>query len=251
MRNKYQWTLISIVVSIVGVEWNTCVAQDNQMNATSPRFEKLVATPNQLTHTAGVSAKPIQVTHSPPQQSYPTDVPPQLQEHASNAAYYIQDPAVQTASGQLRENIPARMQSVPQGVPARAHRPELAGASPIDLQALNEAVSPNPASTPEKINLGQTIQKIGISTLCVLAICIGLLFVVKRFGVGMPATGSVNSNQSHIVDTLPLGQKASLQIVRIRKQEVLVARDASGIKSITCLPMTFDDEPAEANRRAA
>ena len=49
-----------------------------------------------------------------------------------------------------------------------------------------------------------------------------------------------------LVETLPLGNRCLVHLVRVGKQQVLVGLDGGGLKSLVALPEAFDETLTEA-----
>ena len=178
---------------------------------------------------------------------------PPAQASTNQPDYLIQDRQVNPANFEspaspLRQSgehsnssIPISNQTNPVGEPN-----DLRGLEEVDLSHLNELSKPG---SGKKIDLGHTIQKIGLSTLGVLAACVVFLVGMKKFGVTGQSFQSENRNESAIQETISLGSRCQIQVVKIDKHKVVVARDANGIKSVTHLPPTFEDELARSSHR--
>jgi flagellar biogenesis protein FliO len=94
----------------------------------------------------------------------------------------------------------------------------------------------------ESLQLNSTVVKVGLNTLLVLAASIGLIVVVRR---GMPRQAQAAKPQTsrlRIEQTLSLGGKAELKVVRCGLHQVLVAIDNGGIKSVVALEPSLEPE---------
>lgn len=103
----------------------------------------------------------------------------------------------------------------------------------------------------EKISLTNTIQKVMISTIVVLALCVVAIVVLKKLGYTGPAQKKKSEPEFDVIETKRLSGKCQLQLVTIRNHKVIVGIDQSGIKSMVCLPPSFADEYDEATSSEA
>ena len=67
-------------------------------------------------------------------------------------------------------------------------------------------------------------------------------------GKWIPRRNGRGNGIVQIVDTLPMGPKAFVQLMRVRDQFILVACDASGIREMVPLQSEFDDHLQTADR---
>lgn len=111
-----------------------------------------------------------------------------------------------------------------------------------DDQALaqkQKTKNPWPSATAAVPDLSQLVPKLAVSLVVVLGGCCGCLMLVKRcgwhrrFGSGTStaATGTRDSGM-RVLETLRLEGKATLKLIEVNGQKILVGADAGGIKSI-------------------
>ena len=119
-----------------------------------------------------------------------------------------------------------------------------------DEKSADEAASPsstNAGSGP--VDLGQTLQKVMLMTLGVLAVAVLAMFGLKKIGwrpaAGMP---SENSGAIRVLDTIQIGTRGQVQVLEIGRQRVAVATDPTGIKSMLVLQREFADEMSQAQQ---
>ena len=92
---------------------------------------------------------------------------------------------------------------------------------------------------------------LAVGTAVVMVLCIGKLFLCRRWLRRLPSQPSGNSHMT-LIETLPLGNRCQVHLIRVGKQQVLVGLDGAGLKSLVALPDTFDEalaamqEPADA-----
>lgn len=94
----------------------------------------------------------------------------------------------------------------------------------------------------ESLKLDSTIVKIGLNTLLVLAASIGLIVVVRRTLPRQAQAAKSPTGRLRIEQTLSLGGKAELKVVRCGLHQVLVAIDSGGIKSVVALEPSLEPE---------
>ncbi len=89
------------------------------------------------------------------------------------------------------------------------------------------------------------LTRLGVGTAIVLVLCVGTMLLGRRWLRRLSGQGS-GGIQMSLVETLPLGGRCALHLVRVGRQQVLVGIDASGVKSLVALPEVFDDTLAAA-----
>lgn len=94
----------------------------------------------------------------------------------------------------------------------------------------------------ESLKLDSTMVKIGLNTLLVLAASIGLIVVVRRTLPRQAQAAKSPTGRLRIEQTLSLGGKAELKVVRCGLHQVLVAIDSGGIKSVVALEPSLEPD---------
>ena len=94
----------------------------------------------------------------------------------------------------------------------------------------------------ESLKLDSTVVKIGLNTLLVLAASIGLIVVVRRTMPRQAPAAKSPTGRLRIEQTLSLGGKAELKVIRCGLHQVLVAIDNGGIKSVVALEPSLEPE---------
>lgn len=91
-----------------------------------------------------------------------------------------------------------------------------------------------------QVPLNDTVKKLAINTGLVLVVAVALLLVMKK-RTGTSSTGNANKHQAavEIEQTVNLGGKSVLKIVRIGAQQLAIAMDPGGIKSVVSLSSGF------------
>ena len=94
----------------------------------------------------------------------------------------------------------------------------------------------------ESLQLNSTMVKVGLNTLLVLAASIGLILVVRKTWPKPAANQPRSVGRLQIEQTLSLGGKAELKVVRCGLNQVLVAIDGGGIRSVVALEPALETE---------
>jgi flagellar biogenesis protein FliO len=108
-----------------------------------------------------------------------------------------------------------------------------------------------PAYTPPSLPDGPSPQslmiRLLIGTAVVLGLCVGTLWVGKRW-LAAPAPKAAAGGQLSLVETLPLGNRCSVHLVKVGSRQVLVGVDGAGVKSMVALPEQFGDALEEIQK---
>lgn len=107
-----------------------------------------------------------------------------------------------------------------------------------------------PPTWPEAPDSRAMLTRLGVGTAVVLVLCVVTLVACRRWLRGLPHSANANARMV-LVETLSLGNRCQVHLVRIGKQQVLVGLDGGGIKSLVALPEAFDDALAEAQTEPA
>lgn len=102
-----------------------------------------------------------------------------------------------------------------------------------------------PPVWPEGPDSRNMLLRLGLGTAVVLVLCVGMLWASKRWLQGMPVKSGSN-HQLAIIETLPLGNRCWVHLLRAGKQQVLVGLDGSGMKAMVALPERFEQVMTEA-----
>jgi flagellar biogenesis protein FliO len=130
--------------------------------------------------------------------------------------------------------------------PAAAHEAPPATAADGQKGSL-EYVPPNWPDAPDASGL---LTRLGIGTAVVLVLCVVTLLVCRRWLRRLPGPEAANTRMV-LVETLPLGNRCQVHLVRVGKQQVLVGLDGAGLKSLVALPEAFDEALVEAQEAPA
>lgn len=112
-----------------------------------------------------------------------------------------------------------------------------------------------PPAWPEPPDPRTLLIRLAIGTVVVLVLCVVVLRFCKGWLTGTARPRPTDS-AFQVVDTLALGNRCCLHLVKIGKRQVLVGVDATGLKAVTTLPDSFDSalagaelEPAEGGEK--
>jgi flagellar biogenesis protein FliO len=97
-----------------------------------------------------------------------------------------------------------------------------------------------PPTWPEAPDARAMLTRLGVGTAVVLVLCVGSLVVCRRWLRRLPGPGAGNSRMT-LVETLPLGNRCLVHLVRVGDQQLLVGLDAGGLKSLVALPGAFEE----------
>lgn len=130
-----------------------------------------------------------------------------------------------------------------------AEKPEAQPAIKLDAQPTNPAESQleNPSDVvnfspnwPEPPNTSAIFMRLGIGTFVVLALCVGSLWLGKPWLKRLQVVS--NGNPTFFVEgTVSVGNRATLFLVRAGDTQLVAGIDATGLKSLVALPMTFKE----------
>jgi flagellar biogenesis protein FliO len=132
---------------------------------------------------------------------------------------------------------------LPQMLAGVAPLPEKPPAPPAEARADPFAYTP-PAWPEPPSPRGMLLRLVG-GTAAVLVLCVGTLWACRRWLRRLPGQDNPAGRLS-LVETLPLGNRCSVHLVRVGRQQVVVGVDGSGLKSLVALPELFDEALAEA-----
>jgi Flagellar biosynthesis protein, FliO len=105
-----------------------------------------------------------------------------------------------------------------------------------------------PFAGPAGLEVSSSIRQLAFATLVSLLGVVVIVMVSKTVRRNQRPMKSPAADGPRVEQTLALGNKSLLRVVRVGKQQVLVATDATGIRSIVPVPGEFGelvDEPAE------
>ncbi|WP_010582254.1 FliO/MopB family protein [Schlesneria paludicola] len=138
---------------------------------------------------------------------------------------FAADPSVVRASRQIAQSDPPVEELPDSNDDPAVNKGDLASYSP---------------NWPEPPNTGAMLLRLGIGTVIVLALCVGSLWFGKPWLQRLQVVG-VNSSAFRIEGSVALGQRAMLHLVRVGDTQLVAGTDATGLKSLIALPLSFKD----------
>lgn len=99
---------------------------------------------------------------------------------------------------------------------------------------------------PEPPSQGGMFLRLGLGTIIVLGLCVGTIYLCKRWTNATPTAAKANS-QLALIETLSLGRRCWVQLLHVNKHPVLIGGDASGIKTIVPMPESFSTALLESS----
>jgi flagellar biogenesis protein FliO len=136
---------------------------------------------------------------------------------------------------------------LPQMLGAVAPPPET---PPAQAQDNKDPFAYSPPSWPEEPNPRGMLLRLVVGTAVVLTLCAGTLFLARRWLRQIPGQGGSDGHLS-VIETLSLGNRAAVHLLRVGRQQVLVGTDAAGMKALIPLPEPFGDALEEARAKTA
>jgi flagellar biogenesis protein FliO len=113
-----------------------------------------------------------------------------------------------------------------------------------------DALVYTPPQWPEAPDPKAMLLRLALGTAFVLALCVGSLWVGKRWLKKLPTTAA-GTGQMTVVETLNLGNRCCMHLVKVGARQVLVGTDGSGLTTIAPLPETFDSTMQELEADAS
>ena len=90
-----------------------------------------------------------------------------------------------------------------------------------------------PPTWPEPPSVQSMLLRLGFGTMFVLILSIGAISYGKRYLSAF--AGNAVAGELKLVETLPLGNRCRLHLVRLGGRQILVGADGAGIKTVTPL----------------
>lgn len=162
----------------------------------------------------------------------------------------IHDSQVRQASADLAETDRDR-QIEPEGKLLMAGREAVSEPSESNAKvgqsaaadATDSEKSPEPFQGFNNLQLGETVKKLAINTGLVLVVAVAFILITKKNKLGS-ATSTKPLKATpvcHVEQTVSLGGKSLLKVVRIGSQQLAIAMDTGGIKSVVSLTSGFEE----------
>lgn len=111
--------------------------------------------------------------------------------------------------------------------------------------------SPNWPEPPDTTGM---LLRLGFGTVVTIGLCVGTMIFGRRWMQRLPAGGGARKLQ--VEESVTLGNRAVLYLVKIGETHLVAGTDAGGLKSLLVLPTAFQEvldqqmEPAQATRPA-
>jgi flagellar biogenesis protein FliO len=189
------------------------------------------------------------LNHSPTRERGPVVCPPSLARRAKTGPRAIQAERIAKASYQP---LPVKEAAAkPLSLKEAGAIPILAKETPSKAAPGKETASkPRPPKKqtdlayslpawPDPPDSDAMIFRLAIGTVAVLFLSVGTLWIGKRCLGGFKAKNPAVSHL-RVVETLPLGRRGSLILVKAGTQKILVGMDHAGIKGMLTLPQPFE-----------
>jgi flagellar biogenesis protein FliO len=119
----------------------------------------------------------------------------------------------------------------------------LAGAAK-GAPAAADSLEYNPPPLPGAPGAGAMLARLMVGTLVVLGLCVGTLWFGKRWVKTEPPRGA--NSRLAVVESLALGNRCSVILVRAGPRQVLAGVDGTGLKALVALPDLFEDALEQA-----
>ena len=109
--------------------------------------------------------------------------------------------------------------------------------------------SPNWPEPPDTTGM---LLRLGFGTVVTIGLCVGTMIFGRRWMQRLPAGGSARKLQ--IEESVTLGNRAVLYLVKIGETHLVAGTDAGGLKSLLVLPTAFQEvldqqiEPTQGTR---
>jgi flagellar biogenesis protein FliO len=132
---------------------------------------------------------------------------------------------------------------VPQLLPGETAVEKSQPKSEAKAKTKTEFLTPTISEMPSPQNM---LLRLAAGTVVVLGLSVGSIWAMRRW---LQPQGNVHAGPRtlHLLETLPLGNRCVLHLVRLGTREVLVGIDAGGVKSIVPLTPPFEDVLAQTN----
>jgi flagellar biogenesis protein FliO len=112
-------------------------------------------------------------------------------------------------------------------------------AVPAKQSALGDELKYSPLPRPEVPDLGALLGRLIAGTVLVLALCVGTLWMGKRW-LRLGPAAKTGSGQLQVLEALPLGRRCVLYLVKANNQQIVAGIDPSGLKALLPLSESFE-----------
>jgi flagellar biogenesis protein FliO len=97
-----------------------------------------------------------------------------------------------------------------------------------------------PPQRPEIPDAGALLLRLGTGSVLVLGLCVGTLWMGRRWLGGGLVENKRGGNHLQIVEALPLGGRCLIYLIRAEDHQILAGVDQSGLKALLTLPESFE-----------
>jgi flagellar biogenesis protein FliO len=113
-----------------------------------------------------------------------------------------------------------------------------------------EELAYSPPPRPEIPDLGALLGRLVVGTVLVLALCVGTLWMGKRW-LRVGAAAKTGGGQLQVLEALPLGRRCVLYLIKANQQQIVAGIDHTGLKALLPLSESFETALSEAQPDAA
>jgi flagellar biogenesis protein FliO len=142
---------------------------------------------------------------------------------------------------------------VPQMLPGEKAAMPSSPTAPGTVQGAKN-LSYTPPTWPEPPSVQSLMLRLGFGTMFVLVLSVAAIWYGKRYLAAY--AGTLGNGELKLVETLVLGNRCRLHLVRLGARQILVGADGAGIKTVTPLDdfeqvLAADTQPAPPMQDAA
>ncbi|SRR5579871_3795282 len=130
---------------------------------------------------------------------------------------------------------------LPQLLPSATAVPETTPKTSADQQ---DPWAYNPPSLTDGPDARAMLLRLGMGTVIVVALCIGTLWLGKRW-LQVAPTPAVGERQLGVLEALPLNHRCCVYLIRAGSHQLLAGVDSSGLKALVPLVAPFEQALTE------
>jgi flagellar biogenesis protein FliO len=108
-----------------------------------------------------------------------------------------------------------------------------------EKQSQNADLTYQPPVIPDVPSTSAMFARLALGTGIVLALCIGAVWVAKRTNGSL--TSERGTTKLQVVESIQVGPRCSVVLLKADGRQVLVGMDSSGLKAIVALPEKFEE----------
>lgn len=102
-----------------------------------------------------------------------------------------------------------------------------------------DALEYSPPVWPDAPDTEAMLKRLAMGTATVIGLCVATMWLGRRWLRGVPIPGTTG-NRLQLLESVALGNRCSVHLLRSGEHQILVGVDASGLKSLVPLPHLFD-----------